>query len=179
MYQDGDFPFCGAAAAYVKEMQNGPIRQKLYRGGFIFFTDAVVFIRPPSKARMAAVGGTLLGATLGGDAGLHTMAELSSLSAEKQVERINERLEAVFKKYNMGQLTSAVIVSEFGDWTEVWPNSKVVQASMKIKGIWPKRLHVTLTPNSGLKVGYDTTPDMVPTMRGMLRKAFGSRFVEG
>jgi len=187
MSQIADFPFCGASSAYVKEIQQGPIRQKVYHGSFVFFTDAVVFIRPPWRTRVASMGAVLGGYALGGamggtqgrDAGLHSLTELTSLSTEKQVERVNGRLQHVLNSYGMEKISSADIVSEFGDWSETWPNSKVVHASMKTKGFLSKSLHVTLTPNSGLKVGYDTAPYLAPTMRMVLRKAFGSRFVEG
>jgi hypothetical protein len=176
MEEASNYPFCGASNAYVK-VNPGVITQKIYVGPYIFFTDRTVLIFPPVKQRLKAIGVTVGAYALGGEAGLHTSAELTNLSAEGRVKRVNELLSnAIYEKYGPKSVTADDIIAEFGDWADVWPNSWVSRVTMSKKGLLPKRLQVVLKPQSGLSRMYECpfTPTFINSNREMLNKAFGN-----
>jgi hypothetical protein len=158
-------------------MQQGPIRQRLFRGPIVFFTDAVVLILPPWKTRIGQAAGYVAGGVLSGQDGLDLVERIVGGSTEARVESVNLLLqEVLYTKHDPTSIPYADLMSEFGDWAEMWPNSDVVRANMKMKGILGKRVSVTLKPRSGLTRGFDASPRLADPTRDMLKKAFGSRF---
>lgn len=175
------YPFCGGSAAYISRTQMGATTVRAYRPAAVLFTDAVVLLYPPPSRRLlnaaiAVAAGFIGGTEHGGD----LAAELNGGSAEQRVERVNEALqELIYTKLKPETITAADVVSEFGDWAHVWPNSSVVNATMKRKGLIFKYWEIILKPESGLSMRWRcSTPELRADNEQMLRKAFGSRFVQ-
>jgi hypothetical protein len=157
----------------------GATTVRAYRLAAVVFTDAVVLLYPPASDRLrnavtAVAAGFAGGAKYGGD----LAAELNGGSAERRVERVNEALaELIYKKRKPETITAADVVGEFGDWAHVWPNSSVVSATMKRKGLIFRYWEIILTPESGLSMRWRcSTPQLRAANEQMLSKAFGTRF---
>jgi len=109
-------PLCWLNGAYIKEMQQGPIRQKVFHGPVVVFTDAVVFIEPPTSERLmsaAKVLGTSLAmghsldglgfgmtarAIVGGDA-TEPAISAASILAKTARDQYMDRMAALYPKY--------------------------------------------------------------------------------
>jgi hypothetical protein len=170
--------FCGSSGAYITEIQQGFTRQKIFHGPTVFFTDAVVFIKPPFMVRLKRAAAVLIGAGAGGEHGLDQITGILGKSKEQQVVAINQRLALALNRYGHSKITSTDVAAEFRDWAELWPNSRVVRATMRTKGLLVKRQLIALTPQSGFKRTFEAPREAEQPLREALSKAFGARFSE-
>lgn len=172
-------PLCWLNGAYIKEIQQGPIRQKVFHGAVVVFTDAVVFIEPPTSERLKSVA-KVLGTSLAmGHSldGLGFATDLAGKSHEQRVATINSQLFRVTNEIRtMGTVSSTDVLSAFGDWAHAWPNLEVSSAKMKMAGIVVKRVSITLKPTSGFSRSFECNRGFAKAWDVALRKAFGSRF---
>lgn len=174
----GTSEFCGVTWAQLELRPSGPMTVKAYREPFVIFTDVVVFVRPPTKYALKKALPALVAGALQSETALHLINEKMGGSVEEWVDHVNERLTGVINRCGMDKISSADVISEFGDWADVWQNQNVVSASLRTKGFFPKMLEIKLIPRSGTGLSRRCT---LPTnakeiARTALTKAFGSRF---
>jgi hypothetical protein len=80
-------------------------------------------------------------------------------------------------------ITYRDVVTWFGDWAEVWPNSRVVKATAKTKGVGFGLLghytEVRISGGSLVSTLVLWSPlEQEEWVKQVLKKAFGSRFVK-
>jgi hypothetical protein len=172
-----DAPYlCGGVIAYVKQVWQGTSSQKVYRPMFLYFTDAVVFIRPPLAGQLAKSAAAIVGGVLTGY-NIDNMVSFASAGVERQVERVNDRWGELLRRAG-ANITYHDVLAEYGDWAEMWPNDRVVEATMKTKTrlLAGKYISVKLKPTSGLARGYEDNGTAEALTKQVLKKAFGTRF---
>jgi hypothetical protein len=66
------------------------------------------------------------------DYDIGTMVDLASVGVEGQVGRVNDRWGELLRRAG-ANITYHDVLAEYGDWAEMWPNDRVVEATMKTK----------------------------------------------